>query len=129
MEHLHLDYRDIINGNIKVHRQECLVYNFIHSEIWNKSEQMRLTRVLKRIAQLIDNCQFRAMDFGAGTGNITEKLLGLGFKVTAVDISPEMCSFLIAHNKSDVEVGKLKVSAFKTSPKYFPDILVNKELK
>lgn len=123
MEHPRLDYWDIINGNIKLHKEEFAVYDFIHTEIWNRSEQMRLMRVLKRVVQLIDNCRFNALDFGAGTGNVAKKLLSLGFKVTAVDISPEMCRFLLVCNKDDVAAGKLAVSGVnidvvKASGKY-----------
>ncbi len=35
-----------------------------------------------------------ALDVGAGTGNLTGKLLQLGYTVTAVDISQEMCGIL-----------------------------------
>jgi 2-polyprenyl-3-methyl-5-hydroxy-6-metoxy-1,4-benzoquinol methylase len=122
-EHPQMDYWDVIKGNIVAHREECVVYDFIHREIWNKSEQMRLLRVLKRVVQLIDNCRFSALDFGAGTGNVTKKLLGLGFKVNAVDISPEMCRFLLVHNKDDAATGKLtvfnvNVDVANTSGKY-----------
>lgn len=104
-----LSYEEIIEGNIALHRIESTVYDWIHDEIWNKDEQKRLWASLKFAVAQIENNSFKAMDFGAGTGNITEKLLRLGFHVTAIDISKEMCEVLKARNRKSVETGKLKV--------------------
>ncbi|MCW4031457.1 MAG: class I SAM-dependent methyltransferase, partial [Candidatus Bathyarchaeota archaeon] len=46
---------------------------------------------------------------GAGTGNLTGKLLRLGYKVTAIDISAEMCTILEKKYKTYVEDKKLIV--------------------
>lgn len=78
-------------GNIILHRVEARFYDLIHQEVWNKAEQKRLWASLKNAISHIQSGGFAALDFGSGTGNIAEKLLGLGFEVLAVDISPEMC--------------------------------------
>lgn len=123
MKSSRIDYWAVIQGNVEVHREESAVYDFIHKEIWNNSEQKRLRRALKSAIDLIDNNQFNALDLGAGTGNVTKKLLGLGFRVTAVDISPEMCNVLVVNNKDDVASGRLTVlnvniDTTKTSGQY-----------
>jgi ubiquinone/menaquinone biosynthesis C-methylase UbiE len=50
-----------------------------------------------------------ALDFGAGTGNLTGKLLRMGYTVTAVDISAEMCEILRKRHRAYLETGKLVV--------------------
>lgn len=66
-------------------------------------------QALRDAVCLIENNEWCALDFGAGTGNITGKLLRLGFHVTAVDISPEMCQRLKFIFKDYIESGKLSV--------------------
>jgi 2-polyprenyl-3-methyl-5-hydroxy-6-metoxy-1,4-benzoquinol methylase len=51
----------------------------------------------------------RALDFGAGTGNLTCKLLQLGYEVTAVDVSAEMCKILEKKCRRYLEDEKLVV--------------------
>ena len=38
------------------------------------------------VDELIADNQKKALDFGAGTGNLTGKLLRMDYKVTAIDI-------------------------------------------
>lgn len=104
-----LSYDEIIEGNIELHRKEAKFYDCIHSEIWNRQEQKRLLRSLEFAVSQIDRNCFEAIDFGAGTGNITEKLLDLGFRVLAIDISKEMCEILEAKNKGAVCEKKLRI--------------------
>jgi ubiquinone/menaquinone biosynthesis C-methylase UbiE len=103
-------FREIIHeANILVHRQEANFYDSIHSEIFNRHEQIRILTTLKIIDKLILNNNKRALDFGAGTGNLTGKLLELGYKVLAVDISPEMCRILKIRYKNFLNSKKLIV--------------------
>ena len=44
--------------------------------------------------KLVTDNQKNALDIGAGSGNLTGKLLLMGYNVTAVDISAEMCAIL-----------------------------------
>ncbi|HEY9754637.1 MAG TPA: class I SAM-dependent methyltransferase [Oculatellaceae cyanobacterium] len=81
-------------ANIEVHRSEAKYYEAIHPEVYSKKEQKRLTNQLKTVDKLIEANQKRALDVGAGTGNLTGKLLAMGYHVTATDISPEMLAVL-----------------------------------
>jgi ubiquinone/menaquinone biosynthesis C-methylase UbiE len=86
--------KQIHEANVSVHRLEAKYYEALHPEVYSKKEQKRITATLIRIdKQIIDN-QKRALDVGAGTGNLTGKLLQMGYTVTATDISPEMCQIL-----------------------------------
>jgi ubiquinone/menaquinone biosynthesis C-methylase UbiE len=84
----------IHKANIEVHRSEAKFYEAIHPEVYSKKEQKRVCRQLRVIDQQITNNQRIALDVGAGTGNLTGKLLEMGYHVTATDISPEMCAIL-----------------------------------
>ena len=84
----------IHRANVTVHRLEAKYYELLHPEVYSKQEQKRITAKLKTIDQLIANNQRNALDVGAGTGNLTGKLLQMGYNVTATDISLEMCQIL-----------------------------------
>ena len=84
----------IHEANVAVHRFEAIYYEMLHPEVYSEQEQKRIDSVLKRVDQLIENNQKKALDFGAGTGNLTGKLLSMNYTVTAVDISAEMCALL-----------------------------------
>lgn len=66
----------------------------LHPEVYSKKEQKRITTKLQKIDQQITNNKKNALDVGAGTGNLTGKLLQIGYNVVATDISPEMCAVL-----------------------------------
>jgi len=102
-------YEAVINGNISVHKIEAPIFDVIHQEIWNKREQKRLIKTLRQVTNQIKDCTFKALDFGAGTGNVTEKLLKLGYQVTAIDLSPEMCHVLAFKNQKALQDKKLKI--------------------
>ncbi len=84
----------IHQANISVHHLEAQYYELLHPEVYSKQEQKRITAKLKMIDKLVTDNRKMALDFGAGTGNLTGKLLHLGYTVTAVDISQEMCGIL-----------------------------------
>jgi ubiquinone/menaquinone biosynthesis C-methylase UbiE len=84
----------IHQANVSVHRFEAKYYEILHPEVYGKYEQKRIVATLNSIDnQIIDN-QRIALDVGAGTGNLTGKLLEMGYFVTATDISLEMCQVL-----------------------------------
>lgn len=115
-----LSYDEVIEGNVELHRKEAKFYDCIHDEIWNKHEQKRLLNTIKfAVSQISDN-NFKAVDFGVGTGNITEKLLDLGFEVVAIDISKEMCEVLKAKNRRALREGKLQVLNLNIDEKQVP---------
>ena len=84
----------IHQANVAVHRFEAPYYEILHPEVYSRQEQKRITAKLKAIDQQIAGNQKNALDVGAGTGNLTGKLLKMGYNVTATDISPEMCLIL-----------------------------------
>ena len=79
---------------MEVHRFEAKYYEALHPEVYSRKEQRRITQNLATITGQIADNQKNALDVGAGTGNLTGKLLELGYKVVATDISPEMCQIL-----------------------------------
>jgi ubiquinone/menaquinone biosynthesis C-methylase UbiE len=81
-------------ANVEVHRNEAKLYELIHPEVYSRKEQKRITAQLEIMDRNIVNNQKKALDVGAGTGNLTGKLLQMGYTVTATDISPEMCAIL-----------------------------------
>ena len=84
----------IHQANVTVHRSEAKYYEMLHPEVYSNQEQKRIIVKLKTIDLLIVSNQRNALDVGAGTGNLTGKLLQMGYNVTATDISPEMCHIL-----------------------------------
>ncbi|MGE5533826.1 MAG: class I SAM-dependent methyltransferase [Bacillota bacterium] len=89
------NFKDQIHqANVEVHRFEAPYYELLHPEVFSSQEQKRIITKLRAIdRQIVDN-QRNVLDVGAGTGNLTGKLLKMGYKVTATDISAEMCSIL-----------------------------------
>lgn len=102
----------IRKANISLHRHEAKYYELIHPEIYNQHEQTRLISALKKANDLVSGTLEgvkRALDFGAGTGNVTGKLLSMGYHVTAVDLSVEMCNILEKKYADYVKSKKLVV--------------------
>jgi ubiquinone/menaquinone biosynthesis C-methylase UbiE len=102
----------IREANVAVHRFEAKYYELIHPEVYNRYEQKRLNSALKMVDKLVaDNHVHakKALDVGAGTGNLTVKLLQMGYEVTAIDISAEMCKILEKKCKNYLEAEKLVV--------------------
>jgi SAM-dependent methyltransferase len=99
----------IHEANITLHRSEAEYYELIHPEVYNKKEQKRIDAVLKMADQLAEGDKKRALDFGAGTGNLTGKLLRMNYTVTAIDISAEMCTILRKKYSAYIKADKLVV--------------------
>ena len=99
----------IHEANVEVHRFEADYYELLHPEVYSKREQKRIGLMLKMIDRIVASNQRKALDFGAGTGNLTGKLLGMGYSVTAIDISPEMCAILKMRFNAYIKSGKLVV--------------------
>ena len=102
----------IREANVAVHRFEAKYYELIHPEVYNRYEQKRINSTLKMVDKLVEDNRVRAkktLDVGAGTGNLTGKLLQMGYEVTAIDISAEMCKILEKKYKNYLEVKKLVV--------------------
>jgi len=99
----------IHQANVSVHQLEAHCYELLHPEVYTKKEQKRISANLQVIDKLVTNNQKRALDVGAGTGNLTGKLLQMGYKVNAVDISAEMCAILRRKYQAYVQSNMLTV--------------------
>jgi len=100
---------EIHAANIAVHRCEAEYYELLHPEVYGRQEQQRIASTLRMVGNLIADNRRRALDFGAGTGNLTGKLLRMGYTVTSVDISAEMCTILRKRFKAYLDAQKLVV--------------------
>jgi ubiquinone/menaquinone biosynthesis C-methylase UbiE len=78
-----------IARNVAVHDRIARKYDRLHGEIFNEVEQARLAAMLRRARDSIETgaSPMRALDLGCGSGNLTRHLQGLGFAVTAADVS------------------------------------------
>jgi len=104
------DLRERIHeANVAVHRFEAEYYELLHPEVYGKQEQKRIDIILKIVDKLIADNKKRALDFGAGTGNLTGKLLRMDYRVTAIDISAEMCMILKKRYNAYLKAKKLFV--------------------
>jgi len=92
----------IHEANVTVHRLEAQYYDQLHPEVFSKTEQKRTAGKLQAIDKMVVDNKRNALDVGAGTGNLTGKLLRMGYGVTAVDISPEMCAILKTKYQHDL---------------------------
>jgi ubiquinone/menaquinone biosynthesis C-methylase UbiE len=99
----------IHQANVSVHRSEAKYYEALHPEVYSKREQKRISVTLKMADKLVTDNQKFALDVGAGTGNLTGKLLGVGYRVVAVDISPEMCKILQRKYNAYLKSNKLTI--------------------
>lgn len=109
----------IHEANLESHRIEAKYYESLHSEIYNQNEQKRIRYVLGIVDKLVEGKSRSALDFGAGAGNLTGKLLRMQYKVTAADISPEMCDILQKRYRPYLEDGRLRVDNSKIEDAMF----------
>jgi ubiquinone/menaquinone biosynthesis C-methylase UbiE len=108
-------------ANVSVHAEEAPYYGDIHAEIFNFIEQRRLRKALARASSLA-TCNSRfALDFGCGTGNLTSKLLGLGWNVVAADISDSMLSILGQKLPEACSSGRLQLLRIASKDLDLPD--------
>lgn len=104
--------QSILRANTDLHREEAELYDRIHPELNNPDELDRLRRMLDAaLSGLPSSAPRQALDVGAGTGFVTRHLLKRGFRVQAVDISPEMLGVLSEKFAKDVQDGNIAVTA------------------
>ena len=99
----------IHQANVSVHQHEAQYYELLHPEVYSKQEQRRIAAKLEMMNKLVTDNQKNALDVGAGTGNLTGKLLHMDYKVTAVDISAEMCAILQTKYNAYLKNSKLTI--------------------
>jgi ubiquinone/menaquinone biosynthesis C-methylase UbiE len=76
-----------IAHNVAVHNRIAATYAETHGEIFNAIEQARLRAALERAVGHVRSGGLQALDFGAGSGNLSEHLRALGADVTSSDVS------------------------------------------
>ena len=76
--------------NVSIHDRLAKVYEDRHGEIFNDVEQGRLRTALTRALRQVRSGSplMTALDFGCGSGNLTQHLLQCGAEVIACDVSP-----------------------------------------
>lgn len=112
----------IHDANIAVHRFEAQYYELLHPEVYGREEQQRIAFfLLKTVDNLIVDNRRRALDLGAGTGNLTGKLLQMGYEVIAVDISSEMRAILRKRYRAHLEAKKLVVVTSAIEDAFFEE--------
>lgn len=81
--------RNPVRDNVIIHNKIARTYDAVHGEIFNTIEQQRIRETLTKIVSMLGKSSgdFHALDFGAGTGNLTNHLINLGLNVTAADLS------------------------------------------
>ena len=81
--------------NRDIHDNAAESYDERHIEIYNSLEQKRLSNVISECKNSLETIRIpHALDFGSGTGNLTQHLLSNGFKVTAADVSEKSLKIL-----------------------------------
>ena len=87
----HFSTKDLkaVRQNRAIHDRIAQNYDLNHIEIYNPTEQKRIKQSLQKAVTLIKTGSegVLALDYGAGTGNITKHLLNFGFQVIAADVS------------------------------------------
>jgi len=80
----------LISHNRKVHDSLAVSYDVAHTEIVNPTEQARISSVMNQAVSAIRSStggELVFLDFGAGTGNLTQHMLTYQAQVIASDIS------------------------------------------
>jgi SAM-dependent methyltransferase len=122
-----LSEKELIDYNTRKHDQIAAIegdqsYDARHIEIFNPTEQRRLTGSLKRALAWRRTRNPRILDFGCGTGNLTGKLIGADREVWAVDVSSGMCDLVKRRFPDASESGGLKTATMTGEfPLPFPD--------
>ncbi|MZH02866.1 MAG: glycosyltransferase, partial [Nitrospinae bacterium] len=107
-----------IDRNIEVHDKTAGNYVSVHGEIFNNTEQERLSLALKESLQAVKtgSKNLTALDYGCGSGNVTEKLLNLNVNVVAADVSGQFLKLVRQQFPSE------KLSTLKLNGKDLADV-------
>ncbi|NCY21985.1 class I SAM-dependent methyltransferase [bacterium] len=122
-----LSKQELIDYNTRKHDEIAAIegdqsYDARHIEIFNPTEQRRLAGELNRALAHRRTTNPRILDFGCGTGNLTEKLLGPSRQVWAVDVSGGMCDLVKRRFAHAFKDGELKTETLTGEfPLPFPD--------
>lgn len=79
-----------IEQNRVIHDRIAREYDSLHAEIFNEIEQARLAASVREAVALVQSTAgVRALDVGAGTGNLARHLCAAKARVTAADVSAQ----------------------------------------
>lgn len=89
MDHQRTEIASAISRNVAIHDRIARKYDARHGEIFNEVEQRRLVDGLEwaRNAVRTGADRIKALDFGCGSGNLTQHMVVLGMDVTSADVS------------------------------------------
>ena len=106
----------VTEANVRFYREIAAKYDRYEACVSDRDMQELLNRDLDRIGSLIHEQGRRVdcLDCGAGSGNLTLKMLKRGWSVTVVDISPDMLALL-----------ETKASSQGYSPRLINDSIAN----
>lgn len=114
--------RRLVEENVRRHDLVAAKYDDCHPEIFNITEQRRLERELEHALRSVRAGHRRALDYGCGTGNLTEKLVRRDMEVLAADISSEMLRVVCQRGAVHVDAGRLRAVRLSGEfPLPFPD--------
>lgn len=106
-----------IQDNARIHDNISHEYDYIHREIFNPIEQGRLYANLKETIALIntDTPVKLALDYGCGSGNLTNHLLKLGLQVFSADVSDKFLRMVKAKFAGTNRCTALKINGYDLS--------------
>ena len=90
------EFIDLFDGWSATYDETVLGNDLEYREVFKDYQQ-----ILEQVAVLAHG---HVVEFGAGTGNLTEKLLDLGYTVTAIEPSPEMRKIANGKLTGNVEI-------------------------
>jgi len=98
--------------NIVAHNRIFKKYERMHIEIFNSIEQTRLRNCLKRAINDIKSISQEkiSLDYGCGSGNLTNHLLGLGMRVVSADVSDNFLNLMKMKFKDSNKSEILKIN-------------------
>ncbi len=87
---------EVIAANIEFYRDIARKYDEYESCVHNDNLQRMLRADLERMRGLLKSCagNVRCLDCGGGSGNLSLKMLEMGWDVTIVDVSSDMLALL-----------------------------------
>jgi len=87
---------EVISANIQLYQQVAGKYDEYEVCVQDRRLQAMLRADVSRIASLVpaSSASIKCLDCGGGSGNLSLKMLEMGWHVTVVDISPDMLNLL-----------------------------------
>jgi glycosyltransferase involved in cell wall biosynthesis len=85
--------------NKAAHNANYRKYAMSHPDIFNDVEQRRLSGLIAEIRSELAEPAPAALDFGCGSGNITDHLITAGFRVTSADVAENFLKLVAENHK------------------------------